>query len=448
MGMPPSVELQDREDILQRIADRGTAFVQMRYIGVDGAIVATNVPAEMVPEALGAGIRLSAQALPSVPRFGNGDVLLRPDPCTFKTLDWFSGHTPIGSMLCDLCLDDGRLHLGSPRSVLKEALAKVERAHHIRFLIRASVKFYLVSGASGDRPYDLPRAACLPAAKRADGMWLELLSGLRSMGYALTGQATTGYPCLCQVTLQSLNALSFADQVVSIREAIGHHARRLGLAATFMPKLSADLPASGVEILQWLEDTASGDNRFAERSRPYGVSRMAEQFASGQLEHAKGLLAVLGPLVNSYKRVGSRHDSHMLASWSRSSTETMLQIADEPGPSSSTGAALLIRLADAAANPYLTSLCLLAAGMDGVSRESALPPPTEGRYASNAAPRHLQILPTTLGDALQQLADDPVLCATLGEPLCTWYLRAKRAEWREYSQQVTPWELERYLGRF
>ena len=33
----------------------------------------------------------------------------------------------------------------------------------------------------------------------------------------------------------------------------------------------------------------------------------------------------------------------------------------------------------------------------------------------------------------------------LGDHIFEWFLRNKRAEWNEYQQQVTPFELERYL---
>ena len=38
--------------------------------------------------------------------------------------------------------------------------------------------------------------------------------------------------------------------------------------------------------------------------------------------------------------------------------------------------------------------------------------------------------------------------AALGEHITEQFLAAKRSEWREYNQQVSAWELERYLAKY
>ena len=57
-------------------------------------------------------------------------------------------------------------------------------------------------------------------------------------------------------------------------------------------------------------------------------------------------------------------------------------------------------------------------------------------------------LPQDLNEACDELEKDDVLTAALGEHIAEHFLAAKRAEWHEYNQQVTPWELDRYLARY
>jgi glutamine synthetase len=38
-----------------------------------------------------------------------------------------------------------------------------------------------------------------------------------------------------------------------------------------------------------------------------------------------------------------------------------------------------------------------------------------------------------------------LVAATLGEHVFEFFVRNKRSEWDSYKEQVTPWELERYL---
>jgi glutamine synthetase len=39
-----------------------------------------------------------------------------------------------------------------------------------------------------------------------------------------------------------------------------------------------------------------------------------------------------------------------------------------------------------------------------------------------------------------------LVAEALGEHVFDYFIRNKRAEWAEYKNQVTPWELDRYLG--
>ena len=57
----------------------------------------------------------------------------------------------------------------------------------------------------------------------------------------------------------------------------------------------------------------------------------------------------------------------------------------------------------------------------------------------------VRTLPGSLDEALTEMAEDEVIQAALGPHVCEWFMEAKRAEWNEYRQQVSPWEIERYL---
>jgi len=61
--------------------------------------------------------------------------------------------------------------------------------------------------------------------------------------------------------------------------------------------------------------------------------------------------------------------------------------------------------------------------------------------------RHLRIdeLPGNLNDALDELEKDDVVQDALGRHIYEHFLEAKRNEWLEYIQQVSAWEIARYL---
>ena len=64
------------------------------------------------------------------------------------------------------------------------------------------------------------------------------------------------------------------------------------------------------------------------------------------------------------------------------------------------------------------------------------------------AEKGIKELPGTLGDAIDELENDPVICEALGDHVLSHFVAAKRTEWDEYRTQVTDWELQRYLEAF
>ena len=77
---------------------------------------------------------------------------------------------------------------------------------------------------------------------------------------------------------------------------------------------------------------------------------------------------------------------------------------------------------------------IIAAGLEGI----------EGKYelTDNADP---QALPMNLDEAIKAMESSTLVRQTLGEPVFEYVLRNKRAEWTEYSKQVSAYEIDRYL---
>ena len=59
--------------------------------------------------------------------------------------------------------------------------------------------------------------------------------------------------------------------------------------------------------------------------------------------------------------------------------------------------------------------------------------------------RGIAALPENLGEALAAMKNDGLVRDTLGTEFYNKYINAKRKEWRGYLEQVSEWELERYL---
>jgi glutamine synthetase len=244
------------------------------------------------------------------------------------------------------------------------------------------------------------------------------------------------------------------DRYVFWRYMVKHVAEEFGLVATFMPKPFPDKTGNGAHFNMSLCDATTGRNLFVGRPGDdpggLGLSRLGHQYIGGLLRHGRALCAVLAPTVNSYKRL-IRRGAMSYYSWapvfnSFGTNNRSNSIRVPMG-----GGRCEYRNADSSLNPYLAATLCLAAGLEGI-RDGVDPgaPHAENLYELDdaaLAAAGVQPLPRTLGEAVDAFAADPFVERTLGAALRDEFIRYKRAEWEEYHQHVSDWELKRY-GQF
>jgi len=167
------------------------------------------------------------------------------------------------------------------------------------------------------------------------------------------------------------------------------------------------------------------------------------------MRHARALTALCAPTVNSYKRlvVGRALSGATWApayvSYGDNNRTCCIRVPY---------GRLEVRLADGSCNPYLATIGILAAGLDGVANGIDPGEPNNTNLYETAAYDHalkgIAILPQSLNEALDALESDAVLMSALGEQLGPEFVRLKRMEWVEYQRHVSAWEVERYLEFF
>ena len=182
-----------------------------------------------------------------------------------------------------------------------------------------------------------------------------------------------------------------------------------------------------------------GKNIFSDSNEEYGLSKDAYYFMGGIMRHIKGLTLINNPIINSYKRLVPGYNAPVNISWSRKNRTPLMRITStgEMGPR------VALRSPDGSCNPYLVLAGCLAAGLDGIRNK--IDPPTcideqEGRT-------DFDILPRTLMEAIMEFEKDKFLHEVYGEQLSGIILQKKKEEWDEFCEQVTAWEVEKYLDR-
>jgi glutamine synthetase len=115
------------------------------------------------------------------------------------------------------------------------------------------------------------------------------------------------------------------------------------------------------------------------------------------------------------------------------------------------------RTVDGSCNPYLAATAVLAAGLDGVENglEPGEPTTELNLHELTDAQRGelgVELLPANLLDATRELEQDDVLRAALGntgrEDYVDYFVKTKQEEFSDWHNQVTQWEIDRYLQLF
>jgi glutamine synthetase len=253
------------------------------------------------------------------------------------------------------------------------------------------------------------------------------------------------------------DALETADRAIFFRYMVHAMAQERGLLATFMPKPFGHLTGNGGHFHMSLWDEAGERDLFDDDSDTsgLGLSPLGHHFIGGLKQHAKAYIAVTAPTVNSYKRLTTTAGTPTSgATWSpifithgRNNRTQMLRVP---------GGHVEDRTVDGSCNPYLAMTAVLAAGLDGIEHQTDPGAVNEENLYTlspdELAQRGIELLPANLLDATRHLAHSDVLRKAFGhtgsEDYTDYYVKTKQEEWAAYHEQVTPWEVTRYLTLF
>ncbi len=255
------------------------------------------------------------------------------------------------------------------------------------------------------------------------------------------------------------DALTAADRLVLLRWMSHEVARKHGGFASWMPKPAGDMAGSGCHFNISLGSAdGSTKNLFKNAAGDpdeygLGLSPLGYSFVAGMQRHLPAITAVSAPTVNSYKRLIARGSNSgftwapIFQSWGGNNRSNTLRC--NPGR-------VELRAADSACNPYLAFAMCVAAGLEGIEQNLQPPPPNEGNLferMDGLTPTQCEAagvgrLPTTLNEAVDAFEADPLSKQVFGDLMYDSWRKFKRAEWAEYHDYVSQWEMDRYLKQF
>ncbi len=443
------------QDLRLKVERNKVEFLSFLFVDIEGHLRSMDAPVHLLENAIEEGLGLDGSSIPGFAPINQSDLILKPDPTTFALLPW-AKH--VAKINCDIYTPQGQPYPADPRGILKQTIKAAKKKGYEMFA-GPEMEFYLVSeGENCYIPIDQGEyTTCAPFDEGATFRWRlsEWMVRTNVQPERLHHEVGPGQN---EVEFLFANALRSADRVVLFKLLAKTLARENDIFASFMPKPFTGKAGTGMHVHQSIGDIETGQNIFSDRQHPGELTDIAKSYLAGLLEHAKEIIAVLAPTVNSYKRLIPGYEAPTLIAWDYSNRSAMIRI---PGyPIGSHGKTRIeIRCPDTAANPYMTFTVLLAAGLDGI-KQGLVPPKNVDRNLYDLSPADIkklgiEELPHTLEDALNEFEDSKLMRDTLGEHLFTSFLKIKRQEWADYtdhvknpaSSDVSQWEIDKYLRK-
>ncbi len=414
-----------------------------------------------------------AQIKQALPGFeGASNVLLLPDPSTFKILPWAE---KTGWLLCQPWFPNAQPVPYDSRRILQTALEKLAlKGWGLRCGLEVEFHIYKLNDplhgddtdpAQAAWPGPAPQVSMVhPGYNLLNELWFDraepalriVKNTAQDLGLPLLSLEIELGPSQVEAVFKATDALTAADSMVLFRSAVKQALRREGYHATFMCRPPFEnIMSSGWHLHQSLYDLQSGQNLFARTSAAdiqkagllnaddarHTLTCLGAQYLAGLLSHAQGMTSLCTTTVNGFGRFKPNALAPQSILWGLDNRGAMLRVVGGPGDPATR---IENRLGEPAANPYLYMASQILAGLDGIQNSLEPPLATQAPYAESAAR-----LPLTLGDAIAHLGQDKALCEGLGEHFVRYYQHIKQSEHNRFEEAEDKVEFQRreYFSR-
>lgn len=436
--------------MMTKVKQDKVEFISLQFSDLLGIVKEVVIPAESFESALENGVWFDGSSVEGFARIQESDLFLKPDITTYAPIPWLNQNGKTARVICDIYNSNGEPFANDPRFILRKCIQEAEGQGY-RFNVGPELEFYLFK--DNDQRTNVIDYGGYFDFTSYEGYRIlkEIITALKSFGIIVeTGHHEVGQGQY-EIDFRYGDALSTADKLLTLKYTVKKIAQMYGVRATFMPKPLAGVAGSGMHTHQSLFSIDSKENLFFDSNDKYRLSRLAYHFIAGQMKHIKAMCAILCPTVNSYKRLVTGFEAPVYITWAAMNRTALIRIPKWFHQKSSS-ARIELRCPDPTCNPYLAFAVMLKAGLDGIKNKLEPPKPVEENIfkldQENLTKKNIEVLPSTLNEAITFMRNSHLIKELLGEQLFERYLAIKTKESMEYKQQVTTWEIQRYLDLF
>ena len=431
-----------KDDIIRMVEEEDVDFIRLQFTDTFGNLKNMAVTSNQLELVLDNRYTFDGAAINGFDTENVDELILVPDLDTFAIFPWRPQRGRVARFICDVMNPDGSPFMSDSRFILSQ-VAKEAKEMGYTFNVSPESEFFLFDTDENGEPtthtnekggfFDISPLDLGENARR------DIDQSLSEMGFEMESSYHSNEKAQHCIDFKFDDCVQSADNYMTFKLAVRTVAKRHGLHATFMPKPNFGMKGSALFYNMFL--CKNGVNVFSDPDEEYGLSKEAYYFMGGIMKHIKGMTLINNPIINSYKRLVPGYNAPVNISWSRKNRTPLMRITS----SGAIGPRIVLRSPDGASNPYLVMAACLACGLEGIKNK--IEPPVSQDDISQDEIAKLDFLPRTLMEAIREFEKDTFLQNVLGKSVSELFIARKSDEWSEFCQQVTAWEVEKYLNQ-
>ncbi len=431
-----------KDDIIRMVEEEDVDFIRLQFTDTFGNLKNMAVTSNQLELVLDNRYTFDGAAINGFDTENVDELILVPDLDTFAIFPWRPQRGRVARFICDVMNPDGSPFMADSRFILSQ-VAKEAKKMGYTFNVSPESEFFLFDTDENGEPtthtnekggfFDISPLDLGENARR------DIVQSLSEMGFEMESSYHSNEKAQHCIDFKFDDCVQSADNYMTFKLAVRTVAKRHGLHATFMPKPNFGMKGSALFYNMFL--CKNGVNVFSDSDEEYGLSKEAYYFMGGIMKHIKGMTLINNPIINSYKRLVPGYNAPVNISWSRKNRTPLMRITS----SGAIGPRIVLRSPDGASNPYLVMAACLACGLEGIKNK--IEPPVSQDDISQDEIAKLDFLPRTLMEAIREFEKDTFLQNVLGKSVSELFIARKSDEWSEFCQQVTAWEVEKYLNQ-
>ncbi len=475
------------DQVLQTIKDENISFLNFWFVDIFGELHRLGMPSYAVDkQSFENGLeKLDASSIIGFKSVNNSDMILKPDPKSFRILpnDYDQGNRKNGVLFCDLyegnTVKEVRYNRDS-RGIAHKASEQLKNfgfthtnwGPEIEFFVFDAINVYPspygATHSGGGSGYSIESKES-PWSKGNVSTAIDIKEGYypsqpkdtletfrkdvcddlyKYFGIKIEAEhhevATSGQ---CEINLVYDEMITMADSVVTVKNIVKVKAKRKNKVATFMPKpiFGDNASAMHTHVSLWNDKV---NVMFDQDDEVAQLSQTARYYIGGVLDHASALCAITNPTTNSYKRLVPGFEAPVNVCWGLGNRSTAIRVPMY-NRNQEKSKRIEYRVPDPTANIYLLEAALLLAGLHGIKNKIDPGDPVEENVykLSPEKKREYNIgsLPVSLKEALDSLnSDQKFLEEVFTKDFLDKYTELKYKEYTAFAQTPTAWEVSMY----